>query len=331
MNPRLKLILTGVIAFIAGGALVFLIARHAKAGGDNDEKAAGATTEVKHGAQGETIIVLDSETQKRIGLAVTNLPVTEWQPEVIGFGHVVDPATLASAIGDLETAKTAAEASSREYERLKTLADQNNVSAKNLEAAKAAATHDQLAYETARGKFVTAWGKRLSENPAETLKALTDGDLALFRVDLPAGKTSGSPRGARILSINSDEVFKNAEFFDQGVGIDPDTQTQHLLFKGDHSRLTPGGAVEAFISIDGAATPGVEVPADAVLRHQGKAWIYLQTGDSEFTRLEISDFSAGGGWFARGLAETNRVVVSGSQAVMSAELSGGGFNTGERD
>jgi hypothetical protein len=67
------------------------------------------------------------------------------------------------------------------------------------------------------------------------------------------------------------------------------------------------------------------------LRHQGKAWIYLQTGDGEFTRKEISDFNSSGGWFARDLSPTNRVVVGGAQTILSTELSSGGFNTGERD
>jgi hypothetical protein len=39
------------------------------------------------------------------------------------------------------------------------------------------------------------------------------------------------------------------------------------------------------------------------------------------------------GWFVGGenLSATNRVVVTGAQTVLSAELSGGGFNTGQRD
>jgi len=329
MNPQLKLILTGAAAFVAGGTLVFFVARHSHAAGESDEAADATAVKVKHGANGETIVVLDDATQKRLGLAVTNLPVTQWQPEVIGFGHAVDPATLASAIGDLETAKAAADASNKEFDRLKTLGD--NISSKNLETAKAAATRDQLAYETARAKFVTRWGKRLSENPQELLKTLTDGATALFRIELPAGKISGAPRAARILSINNDEVFKDAEFFDQGVGIDPDTQTQSFLFKGSADQATPGGAVEAFIAINGPAAGGVELPADAVLRHQGKAWIYVQTAADEFTRKEIADYSSAGGWFSRDLTATNNIIVSGAQTVLSAELSGGGFNTGERD
>jgi len=287
--------------------------------------------QVKHGAEGEPIVVLDAETQKRIGVAVTNPIAAERTPEVKAFGHVIDPATLAAALGDLETARTAADASGREYTRLKTLAEQNNVSARNLEAAQAAATHDDLAYAAARVKFVTAWGKRLAEHPSETLKALTDGDLLLVQLELPAGKISGSPGKARIASANGSQVLTDADFYDAGVGIDPQTQMENFLFKGNGSGLKPGAAVEGFISSGGEATAGVEVPAQAVLRHEGKAWFYEQTGDNEFMRREIGETDVVGDWFSRDLSVTNRVVVAGAQTILSAELSGGGFNTGERD
>jgi hypothetical protein len=50
-------------------------------------------------------------------------------------------------------------------------------------------------------------------------------------------------------------------------------------------------------------------------------------------RKEISlDRLTDNGWFvSENLSATNRVVVTGAQTVLSAELSGGGFNTGQRD
>jgi hypothetical protein len=331
MNPRLKFILAVVAAFAAGGLLVFYFTKTPGKPAAADEGATTSPVQMKRGANGETIISLDAETQKRIGLAVTNLVAMEFLPEVNGFGHVVDTATLAAAVAELETARSTAEVSGKEYERLKSLADGNNVSAKNLETAKADATRDQLAYETARAKFSTAWGKKLSESAADILKSLADGEATLFKIDLPGGTISGSPRGARIVSVSDDEVFKNAEFFDAGQGVDPQTQAQSFVFKAGASQLKPGAAVQAFISIDGAVASGAAVPPEAVLRYQGKTWIYLQTGESDFTRREISDFNSDGGWFARDLSATNRVVIGGAQTVLSAELSSGGFNTGERD
>jgi len=44
------------------------------------------------------------------------------------------------------------------------------------------------------------------------------------------------------------------------------------------------------------------------------------------------DRQMNGGWFtAENLTPTNRIITSGAQTVLSAELSGGAFTTGERD
>jgi hypothetical protein len=70
-----------------------------------------------------------------------------------------------------------------------------------------------------------------------------------------------------------------------------------------------------------------------VLRYEGKGWIYVQTGTNQFARTEIPlDRLMENGWFvAGGLTATNRIVVVGAETVLSAELSGGGFSTGDRD
>jgi hypothetical protein len=77
----------------------------------------------------------------------------------------------------------------------------------------------------------------------------------------------------------------------------------------------------------------VVVPADAVLRHEGMAWVYVQTDTNQFVRVAIQlDRQMNGGWFtSENVSATNRIVTSGGQTVLSAELSNGAFTTGERD
>jgi len=59
----------------------------------------------------------------------------------------------------------------------------------------------------------------------------------------------------------------------------------------------------------------------------------VQSESNQFVRVEIPlDRLTAGGWFVAGnLSATNRIVVTGAQTVLSAELSGSGFNTGQRD
>ena len=89
----------------------------------------------------------------------------------------------------------------------------------------------------------------------------------------------------------------------------------------------------ARLPLPGESVAGLQVPAAAVLRYEGLAWVYVQTDTNQFVRAEIPlDRPLGTGWFVAGpLSATNRLVVTGAQSLLSAELSSGGFTTGERD
>jgi hypothetical protein len=338
MNMQVKFILTGSLAFAAGGLLVLYLAGHsAKPGGDEGDKGATAgPVQLKHGANGETIITLEAETQERVGLKTESPVSVQWQPEVKGYGSVIDPATLSAAVADLESARTAAEASGKEYDRLKTLAAQNNVSVRACEAAQATATHDKMAYQSTLQKFAQDWGQSLAGGNARerVLSDVVSGQTALVRIDLPPGQTLPTPPAtARIVSRTDEANPVDGTLCSALAGVQPQTQSQVFFFLVKDPRLTPGAAVTGFLEGSGAPAAGVVVPASAVLRYEGKGWIYVQTGTNDFTRAEILlDRPAGNGWFVSGnLTATNRVVVVGAQTVLSAELSGGNFNTGERD
>jgi hypothetical protein len=263
------------------------------------------------------------------------LPVaTQWQPEVKGYGRVVDPATLTAAVADLESARAAAEVSGKEYERQKILAAQDNASTRALEAAKAASTHDELVVKSALAKFKLDWGSALAEGGGKILSDVVNGTAALVRIDLPAGETLPvPPASARIVALTDETKSVSGAFAGATDGVNPQTQSQSFFFLVKRQPLPPGAAVTGFLKISGEPVSGLTVPADAVLRYEGKGWIYVQTDATEFARREIPlDRLTENGWFvSENLSATNRIVVLGAQTILSAELSGGGFNTGGRD
>ena len=59
------------------------------------------------------------------------------------------------------------------------------------------------------------------------------------------------------------------------------------------------------------------VPDNAVVRSGERAWVYKQTGDSNFARREITaNRPVAGGWFVtNGVAADDRVVVTGAQDI----------------
>jgi hypothetical protein len=298
------------------------------------DKPAGATE--KPEVSDKAGVTIDAETQARIGLKMDAPLATQWQPEMKGYGAVIDPATLSAAVADLQSARSAAEASGNEYGRLKSLAEQNNVSARTLEAAKATATHDQLGFDAARAKFALDWGKALADqtNLETFVQQLARGKTALVRIDLPPGEMlPAPPASAKIVALTDETKLVNGAFFDATAGLNPQTQSQSFFFLVQDQPLPSGAAVTGFLKVSGEPVDGVVVPADAVLRYEGKGWIYVQTGTNQFARTEIPlDRLMENGWFVSGgLTATNRIVVGGAETVLSAELSGGGFSTGDRD
>jgi len=297
-----------------------------------DEKAAGAAEKVPD--QNKAGVTIDAETQTRIGLKMETPTAAEWQPELHAVGRVVDPLVFVAAVADYETARAAAVASSSEWERMQMLAAQDNASPRALEAARAMAAHDSLALKAARAKFTADWGTHLAArtNLTELAEALQTDDKALVKLTLPAGTfPSPLPAAATIYFFNDETKSAAADFADD-LGIDPATQVQTLLFSVG-KKLRPSLSLTASLKISGEPVGGVTVPSSAVLRYEGKGWIYVQTGEGQFLRTEIPlDHVTENGWFvSSGLSSTNRIVVTGAQTILSAEMSGGDFNTGTRD
>jgi hypothetical protein len=281
-------------------------------------------------------VTLDAETQARIGLKIESPVAAQWQPEVKGYGVVIDAATLAAAVMNLETARAAAGVSGNELERLKILAAQDNVSTRALEGAKADAQRDALALQSALVKFKQDWGSALAGTGelAKIQAAVGGGSTALVRIDLPAGETpSALPASARIIALTDESKAVTGEFSGVTDGVNPQMQIRSYFFLVKDQPLAAGAAVTGYLRIAGDPVSGVIVPVGAVLRHEGKGWTYEQTGTNQFVRVEVPlDRLTTDGWFvSENLSATNRIVTGGAQTVLSAELSGGGFNTGTRD
>ena len=338
-----KLVLPGLLALAVGGLLLLIAAKSSKAADADDAKPSGteksadaAGPTVKRNANGEMVVTLDAATQKRIDLAVTNPGTAGWQPEATGYGRVLDPAPLASAMVDWEIARTSAEASARDYERLKVLAAQDNAPARALAAAQLAADHDRLALAAWKARFAGDWGPGLAgrDDLAEWVRSLAERHDSLVRLVLPASESPTEPPLSATLTVfPDDQQVIPATFIESGLGVDPQTQGRIYLLQVKNQALPTGAAVTGRLSLAGPALTGVVVPAAAVLRHEGRGWIYLQTAGDEFTRHEIPlDRMTTNGWFVNtGLTVTNWVVTDGAQTLLSTELSGGGFNTGTRD
>ena len=307
-------------------AAIFLVAGCSKPIAQKPADAA-EKTEAKPG------LTIDAETQERLGLKIESPAAAQWQPQLRATGRVVDPLVFTAAAADYETARAAAVASGSELERTQKLAEQSNASPRALEAARAAAARDALAFKSARAKFTGDWGVHLAAqtNLTAVAEKLQTDDTALVKLSLPVGVFPNPlPPAATIYFFNDETTSIAAELADD-LRIDPATQMQTLLFSVN-KKLPPGAAVTGFLKTSGEPVGGVVVPAGAVLRHEGQGWIYVQTETNQFVRTEIPlDRLMENGWFVtEDLSATNRIVVTGAQTILSGELNGG-FAPGKHD
>jgi hypothetical protein len=323
---RIILIIVLIAAVIGGGVWIKKRTDVSKPAAEAAAPEEEQGSHISLDANGNVVIEMSDETQGDAGIIVTNPIAAQLAPELKGYGRVLDPAPLAALMMELASAQVAWTASSNEFARLKFLAAQGNASARALQAAEAAAQRDSLTAQSARDRLVLVAGKAVAEQKdlPGFIQSLASLDAVLVRIDLPAGQTlESAPAGARIVTLSDKSA--DAEFIGAASSIDPQTQGWGFIFliRPNSLRVLPGAAVTGHLKISGDPLAGVIVPREAVVRAEGKGWIYILNADGEsFTRKEIAlDHPVSTGWFvAKGVAAGDHVVVTGAQTLLSEEL-----------
>ncbi len=289
---------------------------------------------VQRDTNGQTVVKLDPNEQSLIGLKVAPLAAAEAPSEVKGFGRVLDPAPLAALVTEGASAQAALQASTKEYERVQTLFAQNqNASARALETAQAALNKDRIALESVQLRLLAGWGKEIASRvdlPA-LVASLAARQAALIRVDVPLGDGPPAPPvGARLAPAGAPDHVIEAQMLGPAPTTDPQSQTEGYLFLAQTDALAPGAAVVAWLAVPGPARSGVVIPREAVLRHEGQTFVYLQTREGVFQRQAVVlERPLGAGWFVPAgandhspLQPQENVVVVGAQQLLSEELKG---------
>lgn len=324
-----KLLFGIVVGLLAGGAGVWLFVHlHGAEEGEEKKEEKKEESHVIHGTNGETFIKLEQEAQERAGLKIAALEPAELKPEIKAFGRVLDPSLLAMAMTDIATARAQFEASSRELARLKILHAQNqNVSTRALETAEAAAQRDRIAAEAAQLRLLSAWGKAIADRRDLDvfIRQLVAQQAALVRIDVPpSGNFKGDPSAARVQLLSSDEPMP-ADFIGPATAADAQTLGRGFLFLIRASSVPANAPVVAWLSAGGTAEKGAIVPRDAIVRHEGEAFIYVQSGADRFERKEMAlEHPLEKGWFIEGLKPGTKIVTTGAQQLLSEELKGEG-------
>jgi hypothetical protein len=182
--------------------------------------------------------------------------------------------------------------------------------------------------QSAELRLVTAWGPEVAKraNTEGFVFSLVHQQSALVRVDVPASeKLEGAPTAARMALLSAPDAPLDAEFIGPALTADPQTLGRGFLFLVNAKSLPANAAMVAWLSLPGEMEKGVIVPREAIVRHEGEAFLYVQTGPETFERKEFElEHPLEKGWFTEEFKAGAKVVVTGAQQLLSEELKGEG-------
>lgn len=333
-RPLLVLIALAAAAPIAWRVLPHL--RPARVAADDDDNVPIApSTRVKL-VNGEAVITLDAKTQAVTGIRVAPLAAAAAPPQASAPAAVLSVAALVTACDQvsadhvaLAKAQAAASVDRQEYQRLQHLyQQQQNASAKQVEAARGTLAADQASVEGARQQVTlaiaavrAAWGDRVAQWVQQAdpqLTALLDHRSVLVQVSLPAGQAR-APSAIEVEALGARIAASYVSTYPQA---DPRLQGLSLLYLAPvHDGLVPGLNLTAWLP-QGPPAPGVLVPQQAIVWWQGAAWAYERTSATTFVRRAVPDAQPlpGGLFAATGFTRGEPVVVQGAAALLSEEL-----------
>ncbi len=323
----MKKAIVGLLAGLAlgGGAAWLLLHRSAAAAPESVAKAEPAAESAGPGLH------LSAEQLTQAGLTVAAPGTITVTPEVKAYGHVLDPTPLVTLVGEIAMAQASLKASEKEFERVKSLHEQDqNASAQVVETSEAAARRDRIALDSAQARLVAGWGPALTHhtNLAALIHALVGGEASLARLDLLPGDTPAKlPATARVGLLTGDTSLRDAEVLGPATTTDAQTQGAGYLVLWRKDPLPPGAALRAFVPAGGEPRPALVVPRSALLQNAGSMFVYVQAGKGGFARKLVKPGRSlpDGTVVVTGVGAKDQVVTVGAQQLLSAELQAAGI------
>lgn len=279
---------------------------------------------VEHSKDGEVSVKLEEEERQQMGLRTQPVAKAAFQPEIKAFGRVLNATDLPLLQAEITVAEVALKGSKAAFDRLKKLnGEVGNVSAQKVEEADEAMKKDEVAVQAARVKLMSAWGQGVAGRAdlAALTERLAANKAALVRLDLPPGSATTSKSARLALPGNEDHPLE-AEILGPAPVADPVTQSTSLICLVAAEGWTPGAAVIGFLPT-GKEAATVSLPRSALLRHEGRVFVY-QRHEDEFARVAVElQHAAGDAWLAKAeLKAGDEIVVVGAQQLLAEELKG---------
>ena len=304
-----------------------------------EEKADGEKKEEHE----DFVVKLEKEKWKALGVEMAEPEKAELRPQRVAFGRVLDPMPLVALDGELSSADAALAASRAEFDRTQALLKSGEgMSRKVAETAEAQFRGDEIKADGLRRRARLEWGAAFPATDAVKRRAfieqLVGGECAMIRVELlPGDALAEQPTGARISVLGRESEAVETSVITPASDADPKTQAQGFILRVDKPpfALRPGMALTAWLEFPQQPRAGLAVPRSAVLRHDGRTWVFVQEEGEKFVRKAVkleTPLDGEKGWFIPadgGIKADDLLVVTGAQGLLSEELKAQGG--GEKD
>jgi hypothetical protein len=311
----MKNILILIIGLGIGATGFWLISTHRKEKAEPEKAHAE-----EHAAPG--VIKLDKKQQAAAGIETAAPEPMRLPEEVKGYGRVLDAATLVTMTLDIQAAHATADASQKEFERLKTLFGQGqNASARALETAEAAAKRDQTLVTVAEAKLRTTLGLDVMarKDLPELFEALAKLEWAMARIDIAGGAPDKLGSTVRVAPLANENAAISAELLGVAPLAESSIQGRGFLALIKTNSLPPNTAIIGWFEDPDHPREGFLIPNKALLQEGTDMIVIMQTGDDTFKKavVEVDRATEKGAFITEGLAATNRVVISGAHQILS--------------
>jgi hypothetical protein len=298
---------------------------------------------------GETVVIIATDVQRASHIDVGSLATSVLQPESTAYATVIDLQPLfdlrnrsAAARADRASAQAQAEASRPQYARDRALfEDDRNVSQKSLQEARAVMKTDQAKLQAAeaaqngldatlRQQFGDALASAATAPVSDLFRQLLAGRAVVLRVTLPANDGASAPVHITVDGLDGQPV--SARRLSASPQGDPAVQGNPYLYAAG-SALPVGTRTTARVPLGEKSTPGLLIPASAVVWYGGQPWVYVRTAADRFTRRYVPSVLAvdRGIIVTSGFRAGDSVVIRGAQLLLSEELRPQGTTTKCKD
>lgn len=285
-----------------------------------------------------TAVKLSRDQQKQIGLETAVLKAEPHQEQLRAYGTVLDIARIteltnnnANAKAQLQTAQAKLEVARSALDRTKNLVDSLALPKKEGEVAEGTFRTDQAALAAAESQVKTLaataqqeWGAVIGKGIIERspgVVRLIERDQLLVQVTLSPGVYLAQPPQTALAQAPSRNANIDLQYVSPATRTDARIQGLSYFFaaSGD-SGLLPGMSAVVYVP-SGKTYEGVFVEDTAIVRWQGRSWVYLRAGPDTFKRHPISTDQpvSDDDYVVQDIPAGSEIVMRGAQVLLSEE------------